>query len=161
MTTSTHTIRRLAAMLGLMGVALAIAAPAALAGHQDFGTKAALRRAHAPQETPDLIERYLRNHPTQHRLGNQAGTQRFGEQTMGVDVSDALSRYVRNNPAPNRPAAPEATRPASYVPVADQRAFDWRDAGIGAGSALALMIALGSLLIVLRRKPSGTRMLSS
>ena len=34
MTTLIHAIRRLNAMLGLVGVALAIAAPPALAGHQ-------------------------------------------------------------------------------------------------------------------------------
>jgi type II secretory pathway pseudopilin PulG len=161
MTTSTHTIRRLTAMLGLVGVALAIAAPVALADHQDVGTKAALqqiqamhdaqwsgavgvRRSRAPEETPDLIERYLRNN------------------SVAVDTSDAVSRYLRNTRMPDRTATTEAIRPAIHVSVASPRTFDWRDAGIGAGSALALMlIAIGSLLIILRRKPSGTRMLSS
>jgi hypothetical protein len=176
MTTLTHTIRRLTALLGLLGVALAIAAPAALADHQNVGTKAALqkiqamrdaqwagalqvRRAHVADDASDVIDRYLRNNATHPR--DRAGTRRVGEQTVAVDTSDVVSRYLRNNASPDRTATTEAVRPAIHVPVASPRAFDWRDAGIGAGGALALIIALGSLLIVLRRKPSGTRMLSS
>jgi hypothetical protein len=150
MTTSTNTIRRLTATLGPVAVAIVIGAPAAVAGHQDLGTKVALQQ----------IEGAHTNEPA----ADRAGTRGIGEQTVGVDTSDAVSRYLRSHPAPDSPAVgrPVASRPAIHVPVASPRAFDWRDAGIGAGSALTLMlIALGGMVILLRRKPSGTRMLSS
>jgi hypothetical protein len=168
-------------MFGLVGVAVAIAAPAALAGHQDLGTKAALeqvqgmrhnqragtlgiRRANAAGEPPDAIERYLRNNPRQDRPGDRAGTRGIGEQTVAVDTSDVVSRYLRSNPAPDRTAIGGAgtTGPAIDVPVASPGAFNWRDAGIGAGSALGLMlIAVGGVGVALHRKPSRTTMLSS
>jgi hypothetical protein len=181
MTTSTNTIRRLTTILGLVGVALAIVAPGAVAGHQDLGTKAALQqiqgvhptkgagtvgigRERSAEETPDVLERYLRNNPRQDRPGDRAGTRGVGEQTIAVDTSDAVSRYLRSKSASNRTGIgrPETSKPAIHVPVASPAAFDWRDAGIGAGSALALvLIALGGMVILLRRKPSGTRMLTS
>lgn len=181
MVTSTNTARQLRATLVLGGVALALAAPAAVAGHQDLGTKAALQQSHrvhsneradtlhvgrarSAEKIPDVLERYLRNNPRPYPAGDRAGIRGVGEQTIAVDTSDVVSRYLRSNPAPDRTAVRGAgtAGPAIDAPVASPRAFDWRDAGIGAGSALGLMlIAFGGVWVALHRKPSRTTMLSS
>ena len=109
-------LRHIGLMWLLPAVLLALAAaPAAQAGHQDFGTDFALRL-------------------TQHRT--------------------AVPLITENSYGQNRPATRSATGSnAGEAPIQVARAggFRWGDAGIGAGSAVALMLLVAGAALGVRR----------
>ena len=138
--------RTLAAALAVA----AVAAPAALANHQDVGPRLALELRHhvdAIGTRPDDRATGLR--PT----------------TRLQDDSDALTRYLRNHlsgsTAPVRPddragiRGPQAPAPMATAQSASD-GFDWSDAGIGAGFGSALLALLGGMLVLMRHARSRT-----
>src|SRR5438105_2443113 len=81
MSLSTSSLRRLGAILTLVAVAAAIAAPTTLANHRDVGTKTALQELRAITAAPDAVERYVRSHP----------------QTVPNARCDAVCRYLADH----------------------------------------------------------------
>jgi hypothetical protein len=123
---------RLATALALVAAIAAVTTPDARSGHYDLGIQGASHQS-APTDTPDVIDRYLRNHaPSALRPDDRAGTRGVGA-VAGGDASDVVSRYLRNN----RPDVANDD-PASGT------SFGWRDAGVGAGGILAMLLLAGA-----------------
>jgi predicted CopG family antitoxin len=125
----------------------------------------ATRQAGRTNDTSDVISRYLRNraHDTSDVVSRYVSNRTN-------DTSDVVSRYLRtrsgaqaSNPKPEmtpaavqmalhfqhedalyRASAPTSGRSALAVQVATSHGFDWNDALIGAGVALAIVLLLSA-----------------
>jgi hypothetical protein len=129
--------------------ALAIAAPAAQAYdyHQPSGP------------APDQIVPG-RPIPAESRAGTPDWALRYGTDAQGDRPHGRSHPHATTSPQPLGPPpeqdarAAERTRvPAVAAPVETAAGFDWADAGLGAGVALATVLVLfGALSIVRRRR---------
>ena len=121
--THTHWLRRTTTIAIL---AAAIAAPAAHAHPAYTGDVVSRYLASHPAGSSDVIDRYLISHtPTNVQAPNP--------------VSDVLNTLqVNRNSSRLVAQAPLTSNPAASV----SRSFSWRDAGIGASAALALILLL-------------------
>jgi len=133
-------LRHIGLMWLLPAVLLALAAaPAAQAGHQDFGTDFALRLTQHRTAVPLITE-------------NSYGQSRLNRSTPALAPSVPL--ITENSYGQNRPATRSATGSnAGEAPIQVARAggFRWGDAGIGAGSAVALMLLVAGAALGVRR----------
>jgi hypothetical protein len=158
MTLSIKTFRRLGTILAVTAAIASVAAPAALANHQDVGVTEALREIRGTAPIPDAVDRYLRNHPRSATSGE----------------CDAVCRYLHNHVAGVRVVTdaydgngqPEQTQGSRFVtdtlapgggtsmqiPAPGGARFSWVGAGIGAATAVgSLLVLLCSALVLQRR----------
>jgi ketosteroid isomerase-like protein len=162
MSLSTTIIRRLVTSLALCAATAAGAAPAALAGHQDIGTRDALTQIHhtelsrassAQSAEPDAIDRYLRNHVRPAKAND----------------CDAVCRYLHTHtaavavePAPDTIDAARTAQAGfggGQNEVVRTSGFAWRDAGIGASAMLGITFLVGSASLLARqnrRRPANS-----
>jgi hypothetical protein len=159
MTLSINTLRRLGTILALTAAIAGVAAPAALANHQDVGVTEALREIHGTAPTPDAVDRYLRNHPQSATSGacdavcrylhNHMQGVRFITDTLGGNGQPKPTqgvRFVTDTLAPGG-------GPSMQLPDSGGVRFSWSDAGVGAATAVgSLLVLLGSALVVLRKR---------
>jgi len=158
MTLSINTIRRLGTILALTAAIAGVAAPAALANHQDVGPTEAIREIRANASIPDTLDRYLRNHPqSATSAGCDAVCRHFNDNADGVRVvADTLGggepkqaegfRFSTDTLAPGG---------GTHMQIPDSGGvrFNWADAGVGAAAAVgSLLVLLFSALIVLRKR---------
>ena len=159
MTLSINTIRRLGTILALTAAIAGVAAPAALANHQDVGPTEAIREIRANASIPDTLDRYLRNHPQSATSGECDAVCRYLHNHVdGVRVvTDTLGgngqpkqtqglRFVTDTLAPGG-------GPSMQLPDPGGARFSWADAGVGAATAVgSLLVLLCSALVVLRKR---------
>ena len=133
-------LRHIGLMWLLPAVLFALAAaPAAQAGHQDFGTDFALRLTQHRASVPLITE-------------NSYGQSRLNRSTPALAPSVPL--ITENSYGQNRPATRSASGSnAGEAPIQVVRSggFRWGDAGIGAGSAVALMLFVAGAALGVRR----------
>jgi hypothetical protein len=139
MTFSSNTLRRLGTILALTAAIAGVAAPAALANHQDVGVTEALRELRGTAPTSDAVDRYLRNHPQPAASGACDAVCRYlNNHTQGV-------RFITDTLAPGGGASMQ-------IPASDG-AFSWGDASVGAATVVgSLLVLLGGALVVLRKR---------
>ena len=140
MTLSINTLRRLGTILALTAAIAGVAAPAALANHQDVGPTEALRELRGTAPIPDAVDRYLRSDP----------------QSATSVRCDAVCRYVHNDVDGVRLIA-DTLAPGGgtsmQVPAPGGEGFNWADAGVGAATAAGpLLVLLCSAFVVLRKR---------
>jgi hypothetical protein len=133
-------VARLATALALVAAIAAVITPDARSGHQDLGARGPSHQSE-PTDMPDAVDRYLRNHtPSAVRPDDRAGVRGVGALTSG-DASDVVSRYLDNN----RPDV--ATDNA-----ASGTSFSWRDAGVGLGGILGILLLAGAAAFAVRER---------
>lgn len=121
------TLRRLRQLSTILLIVGAIGAPAAQAGHQDLGPRSALALDGAAlQAQPTVVERILAQ-----------------ERARGADLCGGLASCL---------AEYRTVASALGVTAGISDGFDWGDAGIGAGTALALAALGGVATFALRRR---------
>jgi hypothetical protein len=129
--------RRLALALVLAAAVVPAGAPAASAKPTD---QPAPRAIYAPvPQQQDLRSPRARDAGLDSLRQEQAATQAAARDLRSPDTRDVAAARPVSGPGVNR--------------VAEPSAFEWGDAGIGAGAALALaMIASGGVLLTTRRR---------
>jgi hypothetical protein len=159
MTISTNTLRRLGTILALTAAIAGVAAPAALANHQNVGVTEAPREFRGTAPTSDAVDRYLRNQPQSATSDGCDAVCRYHHNHVdGVSVvTDTLGgngqpkqtqglRFVTDTLAPGG-------GPSMQLPDSGGVRFSWADAGVGAATAVgSLLVLLCSALVVLRRR---------
>jgi hypothetical protein len=159
MTLSINTLRRLGTILALTAAIAGVAAPAALANHQDVGVTEALREIRTTAPIPDAVDRYLLNHPPAAASGecdavcrylhNHVDGVRIITDTLGGNGQPKQTqglRFVTDTLAPSG-------GPNMQLPDPGGARFSWADAGVGAATAVgSLLVLLCSTLVVLRRR---------
>jgi len=136
----------------------------AIAGLALPAAASATRQAGRANDTSDVISRYLRN-----RANDTSDVVSRYVSNRTTDTSDVISRYLRNRsgaqaskPKPEmtpavqmarhfqhedalyRASAPTSGRSALAAQVATSHGFDWNDALVGAGVALAIVLLLSA-----------------
>ena len=106
----------------------------AIAGLALPAAASATRQAGRANDTSDVISRYLRN-----RSGAQASKPK-PEMTPAVQ----MARHFQHEDALYRASAPTSGRSALAAQVATSHGFDWNDALVGAGVALAIVLLLSA-----------------
>jgi hypothetical protein len=105
----------------------------AIAGLALPAAEAASRPAGRANDTSDVISRYLRN-----RTNDTSDVVSRYMRNRTYDASDVVSRYVanvlRSSPAVS----------AQQTTLASSDGFDWSDALVGAGGALAIVLLLSA-----------------
>jgi predicted phage tail protein len=133
--TTKQTFGRASRALAAALVVAAIAAPAAVANHEDVGARLAL-------------ELRQQSHATAVRPDDRAVGPRSNPQV--TDDSDALTRYLRNHLGLSGPGVQPVHRAASVHGTTASDGFDWGDAAVGAGFGCALLATLGGSLVLVR-----------
>lgn len=128
-------ITRCMRQVAVAGALAVLAAPAARAGHEDVGVRAALDRAAATTSAETRIYEGLDPALRAALLSRQAESRRFGDDLNG-------SRAIEPTSQPT-------------VPYASARGFDWFDAGVvaAASTAAAMLLALAAVAVFGRRAP--------
>jgi len=159
MTLSINTLRRLGTILALTAAIAGVAAPAALANHQDVGPTEALRELRGAAPIPDAVDLYLRNHPqSATSAGCDAVCRYHHNEVHGVRlIVDTLggngepkqmqgSRFTTDTLAPGGGTSRQFS-------ASGGEGFSWADAGVGAATAVgSLLVLLCSALVVLRKR---------
>jgi len=159
MTFSTNTLRRLGTILALTAAIAGVAAPAALANHQDVGVTEALRELRGTAPIPDAVDRYLHNHPQSATSGACDAVCRYLHNHMqGVRlITDTLGGNGQPKQTQGLRFSTDTLAPGGgtsmQIPAPGGEGFSLADAGVGAATAVgSLLVLLGSALVVLRKR---------
>ncbi len=133
--------RRLVGALVVAGASLAIAGPAAGAAGPE-----------APCDTLRQIVYAGRSHPGPAAPCYVLRDIVYGDDSTGLVVKPlGTSLEVAPEPVPTNVGAPTPGSVLSQTSSTVEQGFDWADAGIGAGTAFALVLLAGGTAIALRR----------
>jgi hypothetical protein len=143
--TSTHS--RIVQALAFTAVLASLAVPATAFG----GTGAA---------PSDWFERYANAHPYGHGDSSPRARDLRSPDTLDAAAASngSAGSAARNDRAhfPFGGTSDEA-QAAQPIDLTTARGFDWSDAGMGAGFATGLLVALGSMIVVLHRRSTRQR----